>query len=318
MSNVCDKGVIDITLEEDNKYVLVIIDNLEWNYATRQKHAKVLQDKLNDYLDYIASGQAEKAKPGLRPVIRIIAQYSYSKYCIDFLERVKNFIKNKDDICDIEWIHNSEGEEFNDGFSDDYIFELEKIYPRLKKNWAKNPLEEISLMATMENFTSYPDNLIMFRIMDSFIGVIMVDLGDHYTYFTYDMLPENMSPEKIQDIAFKNLSTNVQYRQCESKEKGIYGIVAGGNFEAESILFDGIWEDISNNLNDDIVISIPTKDIVLLTKLSDGKLRNKMIKMARKTFERNQKESPYLIFCKDIFIYSRENKKISVSTEYKL
>ena len=52
MSNVCDRGVRDITLEEDNKYVLVIIDNLEWNYATRQKHAKVLQDKLNDYLDY--------------------------------------------------------------------------------------------------------------------------------------------------------------------------------------------------------------------------------------------------------------------------
>ena len=316
--SVVDRNVIDITYTEDNKYILEIVDHLEWNFETRQEHVHILQDKINDYLDYIASGQAEKAKPGLRPVIRIIAQHSYSKYCIDFLERVKKFIKNKDNICDIEWTHNSEGEEFNDGFSDDYIFELEKIYPRLKKNWAKNPLEEISLMATMENFTSYPDNLIMFRIMDSFIGVIMVDLGDHYTYFTYDMLPENMSPEKIQDIAFKNLFTNVQYRQCESKEKGIYGIVAGGNFEAESILFDEIWENISNNLNDDIVISIPTKDIVLLTKLSDDKLRNKMIKMARKTFERNQKESPYLIFCKDIFIYSRENKKISLSTDYKL
>lgn len=316
--SVVDRNVIDITYTEDNKYILEIVDHLEWNFETRQEHGLILQDKINDYLDYIASGQAEKAKPGLRPVIRIIAQYSYSKYCIDFLERVKKFIKNKDDICDIEWTHDSKEKQFNDGFSDDYVFEPEKIYPRLRKNWAKNPLEEISLMATMENSPSYPDNLIMFRIMDSFIGVIMVDLGDHYTYFTYDMLPENMSPEKIQDIAFKNLSTNVQYRQCESKEKGIYGIVAGGNFEAESILFDGIWENISNNLNDDIVISIPTKDIVLLTKLSDDKLRNKMIKMARKTFERNQKESPYLIFCKDIFIYSRENQKISLSTDYKL
>ena len=316
--SVVDRNVIDITYTEDNKYILEIVDHLEWNFETRQEHGRILQDKINDYLDYIASGQAEKAKPGLRPVIRIIAQYSYSKYCIDFLERVKKFIKNKDDICDIEWTHDSKEKQFNDGFSDDYVFEPEKIYPRLRKNWAKNPLEEISLMATMENSPSYPDNLIMFRIMDSFIGVIMGDLGDHYTYFTYDMLSENMSPEKIQDIAFKNLSTNVQYRQCESKEKGIYGIVAGGNFEAESILFDGIWENISNNLNDDIVISIPTKDIVLLTKLSDDKLRNKMIKMARKTFERNQKESPYLIFCKDIFIYSRENKKISLSTDYKL
>lgn len=29
MSNVTDRGVIDIALVEDNKYVLIIIDNLE-------------------------------------------------------------------------------------------------------------------------------------------------------------------------------------------------------------------------------------------------------------------------------------------------
>ena len=317
MSNVCDRGVIDITLEEDNKYVLVIIDNLEWNYATRQKHAKVLQDKLNDYLDYIASGQAEKAKSGLRPVIIIIAQYSYSKYCIDFLERVKNFIKNKDDICDIEWIHNSEGEEFNDGFSDDYIFEPEKVYPRLKKNWAKNPLEEISLMAASDTAPNY-NNLVMFRVMDSFIGTFVVDIGEEYTYFTYDMLPSNISPEQLQKIAFDNLAKNVEYKYCESKEPGIFGIIAGGNFEAESICWPGIWEELAEKLNDDIIISIPTKDIVYYTKLNDKKLRNKMFKMANKMWEENQKNTPYLLFCKDIFVYSRENKKISVSADYKL
>ena len=125
MSNVRDRGVIDITLEEDGKYVLVILDDMKWEPATRQA-------KINDYLDYIASGQAEEAKPGLRPVIRIIAQYSYSKFCIDFLERVRAFIKGKDDICDIEWTHSSE-----DGFSDDFVFDETKIYPRIKKNWEK-------------------------------------------------------------------------------------------------------------------------------------------------------------------------------------
>lgn len=317
MSNVCDRGVIDITLEEDNKYVLVIIDILEWNYATRQKHAAILQDKLNDYLDYIASGQAEKTKPGLRPVIRIIAQYSYSKYCIDFLERVKNFIKNKDDICDLEWTHNSEGEEFNDGFSDDYIFEPEKVYPRLKKNWAKNPLEEISLMAASDNAPNY-ENLVMFRVMDSFIGTFVVDIGEEYRYFTYDMLPSNISPEQLQEIAFDNLSKNIEYKYCESKEPGVFGIIAGGNFEAESICWSGLWDELAEKLNDDIIISIPTKDIVYYTKLNDKKLRNKMFKMANKMWEENQKKTPYLLFCRDIFVYSRENKKISVSTDYKL
>lgn len=317
MSNVCDRGVIDITLEEDNKYVLVIIDNLEWNYATRQKHATILQDKINDYLNYIASGQASKAKPELRPVIRIIAQYSYSKYCIDFLERVRSFIKNKDNICDIEWIHNSEGEQFNDGFSDDYVFEPEKIYPRLKKNWAKNPLEEIALMPISEITPGFK-NLVMFRVLDSFIGTFVVDIGEEFVYVTYDMLPTDVTPEQLQEIAFDNLAKNVEYKYCESKEPGVFGIIAGGNFEAESICWSGLWEELAEKLNDDIIISIPTKDIVYYTKLNDKKLRNKMFKMANKMWEENQKKTPYLILCKDIFIYSRESKKISVSSEYNL
>lgn len=317
MSNVCDRGVIDIAHKENNKYVLVIIDNLEWNYLTRNKHLIILQDKLNDYLNYIASGQIEKSDSGLRPVIRIIAQYSYSKYCIEFLERVKGFIKNKDDICELEWVHNSEEKIFNDGFSDDYIFEPEKIYPRLKKNWAKNPLEDISLIAASENAPDYK-NLIMFRVMDSFIWTFVVDCEEEFSYFTYDMLPSDVTPEQLQEIAFDNLSKNIEYKWCESKEPGIFGIIAGGNFEAESICYPSLWEELAQKLNDDLIISIPTKDIVYYTKLNDKKLRDKMFKMANKMWDKNHNETPYLIFCKDIFIYSKEDKKVSVSTEYKL
>ncbi len=317
MSNINDRGVIDFTVVEDDKYVLIIIDTLEWTYDTRHKHVKALQDKINDYLNYITSGQASQAKPKLRPVIRIIAQYSYSKYCIDYLERVKGFIKNKDDICDIEWIHDENQEGFNDGFIDDYVFEPDKIYPRLKKNWAKKPLEDISLMAVSEKVPDY-NNLVMFRVMDSFIGTFVADIGDVFTYITYDMLPSNITPEKLQEIAFDNLSKNIEYRWCKSKEPGIFGIIAGGNFEAESICWLGLWEEIAEKLNDDIIIGIPTKDIVYYTKLNDDRLKNKMLKMSKEMFERNEKESPELIFCKDIFIYSRDNKNIFVSSDYSL
>ena len=51
MSNVRDRGVIDITLEEDGRYVLVILDAMKWEPATRQEHGRILQDKINDYLN---------------------------------------------------------------------------------------------------------------------------------------------------------------------------------------------------------------------------------------------------------------------------
>ena len=42
MSNVRDRGVIDITLEEDGRYVLVILDDMKWAPATRQEHGRIL------------------------------------------------------------------------------------------------------------------------------------------------------------------------------------------------------------------------------------------------------------------------------------
>ena len=313
MSTFRDCGVIDITLVEDDKFILVILDDMEWEFGSRQDHGHMLQAKINDYLSYICSGQAEEARPGLRPVIRILAQYSYSRYCLDFLERVRAFIKNKDDICDIEWTHSDNDGPFEDGFSDDFVFDRRKIYPRIKKNRAKDPLKEVSLMEPYGPAAEYPDNLVMIRFMDSLIGLFVQDVGSAYTYITYDMLPEGTDVAELERMAFDNLSADITYKSVESKEQGVFGIIAGGNFEAESLCINNIWKEVSEDLNDDLVICVPTKDIVYYTKANDKKLRNKMLKMADEMFERNRKETPQLLFSKDVYIYSREKDSIQIS-----
>ncbi len=42
-----------------------------------------------------------------------------------------------------------------------------------------------------------------------------------------------------------------------------------------------------------------------------------MLKTTNEMWDKNQNETPYF-FCKDIFIYSKKDKNVSVSTEYKL
>ena len=162
------------------------------------------------------------------------------------------------------------------------------------------------------------NNLILFRQFDSFVNMIVVDCGNKFAYFTYDMLPKNINPEKLQEIAFDNLFESIKYQFCESKEKEIYGVLAGWNFEAESICIPSIWEDLSKKLDDDIIISIPTKDIVCFTKLNDKKLCKKMLSLSSKIFEQNRKKTPELVFCKDIFIYSRNSKDITISEKNSL
>ena len=101
-----------------------------------------------------------------------------------------------------------------------------------------------------------------------------------------------------------------------TKEKGIYGILAGGDFEAESLLFPGIWNQIAEELNDDVIFCIPTKDIVFYTAEGNRKLRNKMLKMAADMFESNRRETPHLLFSRDVFVCSKKDRKLTVSRRY--
>ena len=276
----------------------------------------MLQEKINDYSGYILSGQAEKARPGLRCVIRILAQYSYSRYSLDFLNRFKDYIKANGDFCDLEWTH-SEGETgFEDGFSDEYVFDPEKIYPRLRKNWAKNPQEEVTLMAVNEA-DNYPD-MPMMRVMDSYIICLVIDAGSVYSYLTYDRIPEGTDIQKLYDKAFENLNRDIQYRYEESKEKGIYGILCGGNFEAESLCFDTTWKQLSDKFEDDLMIVAPTKDIIFFTKAGDKKRCKTLMKMGSKMFEDNRKNTPYLLFSKDVFIFSRKDGELQIQKRISL
>ena len=49
-------------------------------------------------------------------------------------------------------------------------------------------------------------------------------------------------------------------------------------------------EDCSEALQDDLLIAVPTKDMVLFTRAGNKKSIRKMIKQAQKIFEENQKE----------------------------
>ena len=311
MSTVRDRNVIDVTLTENDRYVLIINDDLPWSFGERQSHARTLQDKINDYLNYIVSGQAEEAHPGCRCVIRVSAEHPYSRYGMDFLEKVREFLKTHEDPCDLEWTHPEDDREWDDGFSDDFVFDPSKVFVRLKKNWSRNPLDEISLMASDENAPDY-QNMPMYRYMDSFVYFFMQDVGNAFTYLTYDNLPEDTDVQELQKTAFANMAANVHYQLSESKIKGVYGFLAGGDFEAESLLFPELFQQAADMLNDDLLISVPTKDIVFVTKANDLFLPGKMLKQARDMFETNLRQTPHLLFCRDVFRYNRKDNTLTI------
>lgn len=156
----------------------------------------------------------------------------------------------------------------------------------------------------------------MVEKIDSFVGMLVQDMGKVLTYMTYDKLPEGTDVMALWNKAFENLSRDIHYRWSETKEPGIYGILAGGDFEAESICLYGIWQELADSMDDDLIICVPTKDIVYYTRASDKKLVKRVLQMATEMFERNQKDTPYLLFCKDVFIFSREKGILEISNKY--
>lgn len=75
---------------------------------------------------------------------------------------------------------------------------------------------------------------------------------------------------------------------------------AGGDYEASLLLFDSMWSDGQVKVNGDIVVAIPSKDILLITGSKNRKGLATMREMTRKVVA----ESRYRI-TGDLFVYRK-------------
>ncbi len=104
--SVMDEGTIDfVGLEKkDKNLILSIFDHLNWGKESDDVHLLILQNKINDYLRFIESGEINEhfsPKDYDKIIIRIIAKYSFGFDCIEFLNNAKQVIN--DAGFELEW-----------------------------------------------------------------------------------------------------------------------------------------------------------------------------------------------------------------------
>jgi len=96
MSTILDTKQIDATgfSKDGRSEMLLLLDHLDW--SEEYGHLKLLQEKINNYLWFIESGQAEMRRPKrLIPrsvkhyVIDIRFKYPPTENCLKFLEVVR-------------------------------------------------------------------------------------------------------------------------------------------------------------------------------------------------------------------------------------
>lgn len=119
-------------------------------------------------------------------------------------------------------------------------------------------------------------------------------------YLTKDDFEKlNIDKEELQKISIKNLANSLKIEK--HGEEGYYMLIADGNFESSLILLD-IWSEKNFKVKGEIVIGLPSRDVLLVT----GKKDTKNIERLKKTIEEINEDGDHLV-SKSLFEY--RNKK---------
>lgn len=154
---------------------------------------------------------------------------------------------------------------------------LDDIRKSMKDRGAKEPLENV-----YEELN--PDLIIVYA----------EDSPQNIRYFTpKDLEKAGIDQKNLRTLACENLKRLLPKIERYGTN-GAYMFTAGGNYEASLLLLDSVWSDIQHDVSGDIVVAIPTRDVLLVTGSDD---RDGLEKM-RQTVKKISAQSAYKLTTK--------------------
>ena len=180
-----------------------------------------------------------------------------------------------------------------------YLFEniKNKIYP-----WVKETL--VDHEALNGKYISPKDTPIVSFVGDLMVIFVIERGDDKYEILKDNMLPPGADIEEIYHIACENLVRDVKFVISNTMYGG-FGILADGHHEASSLCFKHIWSVCSEKLQDDIVIMVPAKDMVLFVPASNQTLIDAMYAYGLQAYERNRDK-----ISQKFYKFSNETKEL--------
>ncbi len=85
---------------------------------------------------------------------------------------------------------------------------------------------------------------------------------------TADIAPLGMTPEELRDHAIANLKRILPPIERRG-DNGFYLVMAGGSYEASLLLVDSLWNASNFSVQGDIVVGIPSRDVLIVTGSGD-------------------------------------------------
>lgn len=184
------------------------------------------------------------------------------------------------------------------------IFEThkDKIYPWIKVTFSdsdpRNPPTQITLTGDDSPISRvWLDDLAIFYVADT---------GNSFQVLLERDLPQDVSKEQLHNLAVDNLNRDIEFKIHETNFGG-HGLIAGGDHEAGSICLPGIWDWLTEHLNDSLIVGVPAKDLVVMVPESDtDKVANLKI-FVHEIFKEGER-----LLSRNIFRFDRETKEWTI------
>lgn len=117
-----------------------------------------------------------------------------------------------------------------------------------------------------------------------------LDDGDMFQLIQRRQIPNKMQEEELLQIAMKNLLKDYPFELFEA-DYGGYALRSNPDHTSSYILLQPLWNKIANqDLNDDLIIAVPVRDIILFIKASDKEHLSLLEETAKKVYENNFKQ----------------------------
>lgn len=175
-----------------------------------------------------------------------------------------------------------------------------KIYPWIKVVYG--PDEEVP-GSTQEIELRDEEQPIMQNWLGNLAIFYAVDEADHFTLILKRDLPAHLTIDELHDIATTNLDRDIEFMFNETVFGG-HGLIAGGDHEAGALTLKGIWQWCANQIQDNLIVAVPAKDLIMMVPENDIDKINSL-----KNFVTEISKYGERLLTKQLFHFDKSNSK---------
>ncbi|NUN70944.1 MAG: DUF1444 family protein [Bacteroidetes bacterium] len=174
----------------------------------------------------------------------------------------------------------------------------DKLYPIIKVHFTDGPHDDmVDIIFTEE------DEPIHTEIAGDLFVYYGIDRGENFELLKRNDIPKSITDSTLLATSIANLDNildgKIRISNTTFKTKMI---ICGYNWEASTILLDWIWDEQIDTLGDNLVVAIPSKDLLFFTLQSD----KSGIESMKKEISNVHSDGEYLL-SKKLFLVTKKS-----------